>query len=90
MAEHEHGLGDAPIEAAYREKMNRLARALDELFNEGAKGADRKTGFVVIVFPFGEEGRCNYISNAERAGVVTALKAQIKRFEGQPDIEGHA
>jgi hypothetical protein len=45
-----------------------------------------------LVFPFGaEDGRCNYISNgADRRDIVTMLKEQIKRFEGQPDMEGHA
>jgi len=86
------GLGDAPIETQFRETMNRVAGALDEAFNGGAKGADRKVGFVLLVFPFGEhEGRCNYISNgADRRDVATMLKEQAKRFEGQPDMEGHA
>jgi hypothetical protein len=85
-------LGDAPIEADYREKMTAVAQAIDELFNDGAKGADRKTGFVLLVFPFGEgEGRCNYISNgASRRDIVAMMKEQIKRFEGQPEMEGHA
>ena len=84
-------LGDAPIEAVYVEKMNRLARAIDELFNDKAKGAARQTGFVLLVFPFGEkEGRCNYISNgADRGDIVTMFKEQIKRFEGQPEMTGH-
>jgi hypothetical protein len=88
----EHQLGDAPIEARYREQMNALAHTLNEFFNGDAKGADRKTGFILLVFPFGnEDGRCNYISNgADRRDVVTMLKEQIKRFEGQPDMEGHA
>jgi len=85
-------LGDAPIEPQYREMMNRVAGALGEAFNAGAKGADRKVGFVLLVFPFGaEDRRYNYISNgADRRDVVTMLKEQIKRFEGQPETEGHA
>jgi hypothetical protein len=84
-------LGDAPIEAAYREKMTALARAIDGLFNGDVTGPARETGFVLLVFPFGEkEGRCNYISNgADRRDIVTMLKEQIKRFEGQPEAEGH-
>lgn len=91
-------LGDAPIQPEYREKMNALAQALDDVFNGPATGTDRKTGFVLIVFPFeeaekakaGDTGRANYISNARRDEVVIMLKEQIKRFEGQPEIEGHA
>jgi hypothetical protein len=85
-------LGDAPIDPAYREKMNKLASALDEIFNGDARGDDRKVGFVLLVFEFGEkQGRANYISNgADRSDIVTLFKEQIKRFEGQPDIIGHA
>jgi hypothetical protein len=84
-------LGDQPIEPGYREKMNAVAQAIDQLFNGAATGDKREVGFVLLLFPFGEkEGRCNYISNgADRRDVVTLMKEQIKRFEGQPDIEGH-
>ena len=85
-------LGDAPIEPKYIEKMNALAHMLDELFNGELKGKDRPTGFVLMVFPFGEKpGRCNYISNGvDRKDVVTLMKEQIKRFEGQPEMTGRA
>lgn len=85
-------LGDAPIEEAYRDLMTGIAQILDDAFNQGARGSNRKTGFVLMVFPFNEhEGRCNYISNgANREDVVLLMKEQIKRFEGQPDITGHS
>ena len=89
-------LGDAPIEPEYIEKMNFLAEVLDKWWNGDAKGKDRKTGFVLMVFPFDEieeggQGRCNYISNgADRKDVVTLMKEMIKRFEGQPEMKGHA
>jgi hypothetical protein len=85
-------LGDGPIEPKYREQMASIARALDEIFNGKATGKDRETGFVLLVFPFGEaKGRCNYISNgADRRDIVTMFKEQIARFEGQPEIEGNA
>lgn len=85
-------LGDAPIQPEYVQKMHAVAQALDALFNGDAKGPARQTGFVVLVFPFGEaEGRCNYISNgADRRDIVTMMKEQIKRFEGQPEMKGRA
>jgi len=84
-------LGDAPIEPAYRQMMNDVARGLDKIFNGELKGKDRTVGFCLMVFNFGEgPGRANYISNADRADVVTLLKEQLARFEGQPEIEGHA
>lgn len=85
-------LGDAPIEAEFYEKMNAVARGLDEFFNGDAKGDARAVGFVMMVFPFGDRsGRCNYISNgADRADVVTLMKEMIARFEGQPEQSGRA
>ena len=78
-------LGDGPIEPGYVRQMNDVARALDTAFNGNAQGADRQTGFVLLVFPFGStDGRCNYISNgADRADIVKLLREQAKRFEEQ-------
>jgi len=83
-------LGDAPVEAEYHAKMTAIMQALDEFVNEGAKGGARKTGFVVMMFPFGDtSGRCNYMSNgADRRDVVTLMKEMISRFEGQPELKG--
>jgi len=77
-------LGDGPIEPEYVENMKAIAQVLNETFNGELKGKDRPTGFILLVFPFGDEtGRCNYISNgADRKDVVRLLKEQIKRFEG--------
>jgi hypothetical protein len=88
----ENRLGDAPIEAQYHEKMLAIAGALDEMFNGGAKGPDRKVGFVLMVFPFGDTtGRYNYISNgADRKDIVVLMRETIARFSGQPETEGSA
>lgn len=91
----EHPLGDAPIQEEYRVMMQTIARGLDQFFNGEAKGAARKTGFVLMVYPFGNlangDARCNYLSNgADRADVVTLMKEMIARFEGQPEISGRA
>lgn len=86
-------LGDAPVEAEYHDKMTAVTKGLDHFFNGEAKGDERKIGFVLMVFPFGEEveGRCNYMSNgADRRDVVTLFKEMIARFEGQPDVSGRA
>lgn len=86
-------LGDRPIEERYIEQMRAIAKTLDEFLNGDLKGADRPTGFILMVFPFNgvSEGRCNYISNgADRKDVVTMMKEQIKRFEGQPEIVSRA
>ena len=84
--------GDGPIEPQYVENMQAIAQVLNETFNGEAKGNDRKTGFVLLVFPFGDTtGRCNFISNgADRRDVVTLMKEMIARFEGQPEMKGRA
>lgn len=84
-------LGDAPVDAEYHGKMEFLARQIDHWFNGDLRGEAKQTGFVLLVFPFhGHEGRANYMSNATREDVVTLLKEQIARFEGQPEQTGHA
>jgi hypothetical protein len=91
-------IGDGPIQSDVRETMNKIARVIDGGLNGERKGKDREWGFVLICFPFteaekakgGGEGRANYISNASREDIVIMLKEQVKRFEGQPDVTGHA
>ena len=84
-------IGDGPIEERYVKTMNALARGLDTVLNGTEKDAAKKNGFILLVFPFdGHEGRCNYISNADRNDVIVLLKEQLARFEGQPEIAGHA
>jgi hypothetical protein len=85
-------LGD-PIEEAYRQQMEATAIALDRFFNGAPDEREkRRVGFVLLVFEFGEQhGRCNYISNgADRKDICTLFREQIKRFEGAPDVVGHA
>jgi len=75
----------------YRAQTQVLADVLDEHFNGDAKAGNRQTGFVLLVFPFHDrEGRCNYISNANREDVVTLLKEQLAHFSGAPDVSGRA
>lgn len=83
-------LDDAPIEQKYRDVMNDLGRFIDAAFNGNHKKHDRKTGFVLMTFDLGDTGRCNYISNARRKDIVILLREQLARFEGAPDVTGHA
>jgi hypothetical protein len=83
MSDETHEYGSGPIETTYREQMQAAAMALDDFLNPGLEGPDRKTGFVLLVFPYGEsKGRCNYISNgASRADMVKLLREQANRFD---------
>jgi hypothetical protein len=91
MTDKSHQLGDAPIEAQYIKQMKATAAFINEMFNGQLEGDDRTTGFVLMVFPFGDKsGRCNYISNgANRDDIVVLMKEMIARFEGQPELKGH-
>jgi len=83
-------LGDAPIDPKLHKLMNALAHGIDELLN-GKPPTTKTNGFILMIFPFEDhEGRCNYISNAHREDVVTMLKEQVARFEGQAEMKGNA
>lgn len=67
--------GQAPIQARFRDKMNVVAGALDDIFNpDRADGKARETGFVLLVFPFGTK-------DGQRREIT-------KRWEGVADVEG--
>ena len=85
-------LGDAPIEPALEEIMNKVAGGLDTIFNGTARGDARPTSFVLLTFPYGDRsGRCNFISNgAGRKDLIALFKEMIARFEGQPEIKGRS
>lgn len=78
---------DDKIEEKYRNDMRDIAGFLDSIFNPGKRGGDRDVGFVLMVFPIGEMGRFNYVSNADRKSIVTLMREMIARFEGQPEIK---
>jgi hypothetical protein len=71
-----------PIQAEHHAKMNAVAKVLDELFNPGDT---RRVAFVVLTANMGdyEGGRVNYISNGDRADIVSMMKETIARFEGR-------
>ena len=87
MMARKYEYGDGPIDPKYAQQMEATVRALDEVFNGDAKHPNKKVGFILLTFEYGEAGgRCNYASNgASREDVVTMMKEQIKRFEGQDD-----
>jgi hypothetical protein len=86
-------LGDQPIEDEYHAMMRSVARAIDELLNgPNPQVGEKENGFVLLVFKFGDRGRCNFISNgANREDITVLFKEMIARFEGAPHHEpGHA
>ena len=77
---------DDAIEAEYVAQMNAIAKAIDDTLNgEDCPKDKKKTGFVLLVFPFGQvDGtRLNYISNGERGDVLASMREVIARSEGR-------
>lgn len=79
---------DEKVQLEYREQMKKIARAIDRMFNGDEK--PKKVAFFLAVFPFGSEGRFNYMSNADRRDIIVLLKEMTARFEGQPEVSGRA
>lgn len=74
-----------PIQIEYLQKMNDLARFLDQEFNGEVKDkSDRKVGFLLLVTEFGDGKPANYISNVERPSAVEMLKELLDRWGGLP------
>lgn len=75
----------APIKPEYIAQMNDLAVMIDRVFNGDLRGKQRKTGFVMLVFPYNKASNgCNYISNgAGRNDMVTLFKGMIERIEDE-------
>jgi hypothetical protein len=84
--EDEHKIGDAPVEARFENMLNALGMIIDEFINDSA---ERKNGFVLMIFPFHVQGRANYISNAHRDDVLIMLKEQVKLFEEHKQKREH-
>lgn len=79
-------MSDDKVSEAYRQQMHAIAETLDEFLNPGLQGDDRKIGFAVLIFPFGEthDGRVNWISNAaNRQDMAALMKEMIVRWEGK-------
>jgi len=75
---------EAPIEPDMRNVMNEIGSLIGTAINNvGQKG---KYGFVFLTFALGEPNeahRMNYISNAQRADMLVALKELVANFEGR-------
>lgn len=74
-----------PIDEAYRAMLQGIARDLDQMLNNGAKPENRTVAFTLLLFDFDKPlgGRVNYISNAKRDEMLTAMKEFIARSEGR-------
>lgn len=80
-----------PIEERHQEQMRALGIALDATFNpENENGGEKKYGFCLLVFDFGEPtetSRMNYVCNAKRKDMVKALEDFIAREKQHLKLE---
>jgi hypothetical protein len=73
---------EQPIQEEYQASMRVLAKVLDDYLNPDG---EKKTGFALLVFPFGQPNgkhRANYISNARREDMLDSMREFIARNEG--------
>ena len=59
-----------------------LGKVIQDVINEFFP----KAGFALFLFKFHEDGRTNYISNAERESMIKALKEIVKGLEEDQDF----
>lgn len=81
----------APIQAAYRQQLNDLAKAIDVILNGDER--PKRLGFCLLMAEFGkiDGGRVNYISNGDRADMIAMVKEWLARAEGRySEQEGRA
>jgi hypothetical protein len=63
-------------DAKVRQDLQALARHIDHQLPYG-------WGFILLAFPFGSDGRMNYVANAERPDVVRVMYEFIEATKGQ-------
>lgn len=63
-----------------------IMRDLGVGINAALKTYFPSSGFTLLVFPVVNPGVCNYISNADRRSMITALKAAVKKLDKNEDI----
>jgi hypothetical protein len=74
---------EQPIDPALTSVMNEIGGVLARAIKDTASSSGRKQGFALFVFDFGQDGRINYISNANRADMLATLKEFIAKAEGR-------
>jgi hypothetical protein len=75
-----HGEALMPTPRTELEKQARdVAKAIDEALNENRHRG--RVGFALFVFDFGEKGNLAYVSNAQRADMIAAVKEWLEKQE---------
>lgn len=68
------------------QEMKETSTALRRMGDALKKEAPAGTGFILLIFPFGEsKGRANYISTAQREDAIKFLRETAYRLERRQD-----
>lgn len=72
-----------------RDLLKILLDEMDKLLNGGVPGPEKKLGFVVLVFKFGDlaTSPCEYVSNTSKDSVLAVMKVLVTRLEGAKGVE---
>lgn len=63
-----------------------LMTAIGGGINDVIENQFGKMGFALIIFEFNQPGISNYVSNAQRDDMITALRETADRLEAKQDI----
>lgn len=64
------------------QEQDHVMKALGQVIQEAtAEAYGQKMGFCLLVFPLGEPGIADYISNGDRADMVECMREAANRFE---------
>lgn len=80
-----HGASGLGVTVEQREKLEEIARLIAQRIGSAVEATnlefDKKIGFAVLLFTMGEKGFMTYVSNAQRADMILALREQADTLE---------
>ena len=77
------------VEDRFSERMTMFGKILDHSLNHGIEPPS--AGFALLVFDLDGDGMLNYVTNADRNLMITALKEMVAQLEGRmPEGVGHS
>lgn len=76
-----------PVDVSKLHRMEKVNREVGALIGEAIEQSGGKYGFALFMFSFNDESEMTWISNAERADMIKALKEFIQKNETGEDDE---
>lgn len=70
---------EGPVDPKIVQEMTALSRTIADMV--------KPYGFALLIFDFGDSGRMNYMSNANRTDMIKALKELIRNLERSEKIK---